>query len=368
MVSGVYRLTMRILHLIPSLSGGGAERQLSYLAPELAHSGHDVHIAYTKDGPDKPELPGTTLHPLKFRSNYNPYLFWQIFKLIRHIKPDIVHTWITQMDIWGGIAAGFNHVPWVFREPSSVKAYLQPTWKDNLRIKVGSHASVIVSNSQGGNEYWKTQLPNSIHKIVVNGLPLQEIELSNDYLPFDLEKKNVPIILYVGRIIGLKNPQFFLEAIASVKKEQAVLGVICGEGNQRPQMENLIHTLNLDADVHFTGHLSASTIWTLMKKSAVFVSLSKYEGCPNTVMEAMACDCPLVISDIPAHREILDESCAAFVNPSNIQQVSETILQTLSNRDASKKRTVIAKQKVQEWSIAKIAENWEILYKEILLK
>jgi glycosyltransferase involved in cell wall biosynthesis len=83
-------------------------------------------------------------------------------------------------------------------------------------------------------------------------------------------------------------------------------------------------------------------------------------------MEAMACGCPLVLSDIPAHREILDETCALFVDPSNIQQTADIILQSLCSVDASKGRAFIAKQKTQEWSIAEMAQNWERVYKELI--
>jgi glycosyltransferase involved in cell wall biosynthesis len=151
---------MHILHLIPALSGGGAERQLSYLAPELVRMGHEVHIAYSKEGPNKPELPGILLHQLKSRSNYDPYLLWQLVRIIRRIKPDIIHTWILQMDILGGIAARLNRIPWIFREPSSAMGY-PPTWKNRLRVRVGSGATAIVSNSFGGYEYWKSHLPHS---------------------------------------------------------------------------------------------------------------------------------------------------------------------------------------------------------------
>ena len=48
---------MRILHVIPNLSGGGAERQLSYLAPELVRMGHEVHIAYSKKVHVNPNFP-----------------------------------------------------------------------------------------------------------------------------------------------------------------------------------------------------------------------------------------------------------------------------------------------------------------------
>jgi glycosyltransferase involved in cell wall biosynthesis len=357
---------MRILHLIPSLSGGGAERQLSYLAPELVRIGHDVHIAYSKEGPQYPELPGVVFHQFKARSNYDPFLFGQLVGLTRRIKPDIIHTWILQMDILGGMAARINGIPWILREPSSAMAYL-PTWKQRLRVRVGANASGIVSNSRGGDEYWKTQLPYSRRYIVPNGLPVNEIDRTMAALPHGLEKSETPILLYVGRMLEVaKRPKAILETLACIKQRQSVFGVLCGEGPQRSELEVLAHKIGLDPDVCFTGHLPSSSIWSLMKKASVFISLSAHEGCPNTVIEAMACGCPLVLSDIPAHREILDESCALFVDPSNIQHTADSIVQMLCNADASKNRALIAKQKTQEWSIAKMARNWERVYREII--
>ena len=365
MVSGVYRLSMRILHLIPSLSGGGAERQLSYLAPELVRMGHDVHIAYSEEGPQKPELADVVLHQLKSLSNYDPYLLWQLIRLARRIKPDIIHTWILQMDILGGMAARLSGIPWIFREPSSAMAH-QPTWKKRLRVWIGSSASAIVSNSVGGDEYWETQLPYSRRFVVLNGLPTHEIDRTVAALPPGLSKSEVPLVLFVGRMIALKNLNLFLEALACARQQQPMLGILCGEGPQRSELAALRHKLGIDSAVHFTGHLPASSVWALMKKALVFVSLSAYEGCPNTVMEAMACSCPLVLSDIPAHREILNESCALFVKPSNIQQTADAIVQAVYNTDSSKDRALIAKQKTQEWSISKMAHSYEKVYKELI--
>ncbi len=364
-------MSMRLLHLIPNLSSGGAERQLSYLAPELARMGHDVHIAYSKQGPNKPELPGVVLHQLKSISNYDPYLLWQLVRIIRRIKPDIIHTWILQMDILGGMAAKLSGVPWILHEQSSAMAYPSPTWKYRLRVRIGSCATAIVSNSQGGDEYWKTQLPNNRRYVIAIGLPVHEIGRTEASLPPGLAKPEAPIVLYVGRLASdvsaNKNLKAFLEALAYVRQQENVLGILCGDGPQRAELEVLRHKLELDADVHFTGYLPAdSSVWALMKKASVFVSLSAYEGCPNAVMEAMVCGCPLVLSDIPAHREILDENCALFVDTSNVKQTADTIIQVLRNTDTSKDRTLIAKKKAQEWSISEMACNYERVYKELI--
>jgi glycosyltransferase involved in cell wall biosynthesis len=327
--------------------------------------GHRVDVAYLTNGPAKPRLGGVTLHQLVARNNYDPYLFWQLVRLTRRVKPDILHTWILQMDILGGMTARLNRIPWIFREPSSSLAYL-PTWKHLLRVRVGSGASAIVSNSRGGDAYWKTKLPYSRSYVVPNGLPVDEIDRILAALPPGLSKSGAPIVLYVGRMIESKNLEILLEALTWVRQKQEVLGILCGEGPRRSTLEMLTHKLGLGGNVHFPGRLPPTSVWALMKKASVFVSLSAYEGQPNTVMEAMACGCPLVLSEIPAHREILDESCALFVDPSSVQQTANTILQALDSEEASKGRAMIARQKTQKWSIAEMARGFERVYSEII--
>jgi glycosyltransferase involved in cell wall biosynthesis len=361
--------TIKILYLIPALSGGGAERQLSYLAPELARMGHEVHIAFSKEGPHKPELPGVVLHQLKSRSNYDPYLFLQLFWIICRIKPDIVHTWLMQMDILGGVAARLCKTPWMFREPSSAMAY-PSNWKYHLRVLIGSGARAVVSNSSGGDEYWKTYLPNDRRHLISNGLPVQQIDETLAAFPPGMAQQKVPIVLYVGRlssdISATKNLRFFLEMLAIVQKEQKVLGVLCGEGPQRGELEAMGRVLGLEADLHFTGQLPSALVWALMKKASVFVSLSAYEGCPNTVMEAAACGCPLVLSDIPAHRSLLGDNAAFFVDPLKTIQTAEILIQVLRNESVTKKCASVAKQKSESWSIEAMAQKYEKVYWSIL--
>src|SRR5437867_2365724 len=105
---------MRILHLIPNLIHGGAQRQLSYLAPELARLGHEIHVAYSEGGPNlaRLEVSNIVLHPLHSRNNYDPSVLAQLLRLVLRVRPDIIQTWIVQMDILGGIVARMTQTPW----------------------------------------------------------------------------------------------------------------------------------------------------------------------------------------------------------------------------------------------------------------
>jgi glycosyltransferase involved in cell wall biosynthesis len=357
---------LRILNLIHFLSGGGAERQLGYLALELIRMGHDVHIAYVNDGPDRPLLSGVALHRLKSFSNYDPRLIGQIIRLIRQIKPDIIQTWIPQMDVLGGIAARLCNTPLIFREPTS-GAIHSPIWKNYLRVRIGSTASAVVSNSRGGDESWRKIIPDQRRFIISNALPIDEIEKTEAGLPQEMTKSEVPVVLYVGRMVKEeKRPDLFLKALDLAGRRKKISGILCGEGHQRSELEKLKHKQGFNGDVRFTGYLPATAVWAIMKRASVFVSLSPSEGCPNAVMEAMVCGCPMVISDIPAHRDMLDESCAFFVHPSDAQQAADAIIQILDNREAAKKRALKAKQKTIDWSVTGMARNYEKVYQKCI--
>ncbi|MGE5752661.1 MAG: glycosyltransferase, partial [Deltaproteobacteria bacterium] len=94
---------LKILNCIHALDTGGAQRQLSYLAPALVERGHEVHAAYLRGGSNLSRLDSgrVVLHRLRSLGNHDPFIFVQLAALMRRIRPDIVQTWILQMDILG---------------------------------------------------------------------------------------------------------------------------------------------------------------------------------------------------------------------------------------------------------------------------
>src|SRR3954471_24939178 len=98
---------MTILHMIPTLEGGGAERQLSMLAIEQARRGFDVHLAIRRGGVYVQAMgeAGVQLHELHNLRSVNPKLFVAIRHIVNGVRPAVLQTWLPQMDILGGLAA-----------------------------------------------------------------------------------------------------------------------------------------------------------------------------------------------------------------------------------------------------------------------
>lgn len=285
---------------------------------------------------------------------------------MRRIRPDIVQTWILQMDILGGLAAWATGIPWVLREPSSALAY-PATVKNGLRERVGARASAILSNSKGGEAYWRGIGHSPPCHVIPNGIPLESLE---NVPPASFAGFGIPpdrrVVLYVGRFEEGKNIEQLVDALSLVAAAEPVFAVLAGDGPSLPAIRQRIERLGISDRVVLPGFVADA--WAMMKRADAFAFPSAFEGLPNVVLEAMACGCPLVVSDIPAHREFLDDRCALLVDPGRPAEIAEAILGTLADPAGARARARIAKEKVAPWSVPSIAKLYEDAYRDVLAR
>jgi glycosyltransferase involved in cell wall biosynthesis len=356
-----------VLHCIPGMGGGGAERQLTYLVDGLNCRGWEVHVALVHDGPnmDRLQKSGALIHHIEARNNYSPGIIRQLIGVARAVRPDLIQTWLFQMEILSGLTAFLLGLPWVFSERSSALAYRSPL-KNMIRSIAALKADAIISNSWQGDQYWQTKLGNSKPRYIIpNALPSSEIEAACDDISQIKEiEVNQEFILYVGRFDEGKNIDELLLALRELMSQVEVKAVLCGDGPLRAELEERVKKYSLVGRIVLPGYIS--TVWQLMKRASVFVSVSMFEGHPNTVLEAMACGSPLVVSDIPAHREFLDEESALFVDPCDYISISKAIMATLSLPKEAARRAQNARFRSEQWSTSSMAQKYEHAYLEVL--
>src|SRR6185312_13629982 len=122
----------------------------------------------------------------------------------------------------------------------------------------------------------------------------------------------------------------------------------------------------LDVRMIGDGPLSASVRaepfradwWGHLLTAEVFASTSRVEGQPNTVLEAMAAGCPLVVTDLPAHREILDERSARFVPPDDPAALARALREVLADRVSARERARIASTRIEIHTLARTADAY----------
>jgi glycosyltransferase involved in cell wall biosynthesis len=354
---------MRILNLIPFLSGGGAERQLSYLAPAMTEVGHEVHIAFLNDGPEGIPLPGVRLHRIVVAGNYDLRLILKLWFLIQRIKPDIIQTWIGMMDILVGFLTYVSNSKWVLRESSSEIVYQTLKFKKNLRALLAQRASGIICNSIDGKNYWlKEGVPENRVFVIRNAVPA---DVLNGISPLASKNRDKKTLIYAGRLIPSKNVYVLIEAMTEVRRHQDAVLVIAGEGPAKSGLIREVTRSNLGGTVSFVGHLQPRELWAQMRAADLFVSLSTREGMPNCAMEAVACGVPVLLSDIPAHRAFLDDESARFVRGDSAAEAARSILQIIEHPENAAAKAARAREAIKGSTPAAIASEYIDVYMSV---
>jgi glycosyltransferase involved in cell wall biosynthesis len=117
-------------------------------------------------------------------------------------------------------------------------------------------------------------------------------------------------VVSVGRLIDIKDPRTLLDAFTRAQGPGDRL-VFVGDGHLRPALVDAVARAGLDSRVTFTGLAPRDDVYRHVAAGDVYVSTSHGEGMPVAVLEAMACGRPVILSDIPPHREIAQD--AAFI-------------------------------------------------------
>jgi glycosyltransferase involved in cell wall biosynthesis len=138
--------------------------------------------------------------------------------------------------------------------------------------------------------------------VVQNGLDLGRVDTA-------IRKFSAPhhndcfTLTAIGRLIEVKNPLTIERAFHLSDDGQSRL-VFVGEGHLRDPLMQEIAAHGLGRRVQFTGLIARELVYKYLLDTDLFISTSFIEGLPVAVLEAMACGRPILLSDIPAHREI----------------------------------------------------------------
>lgn len=359
---------IKILHIIPTLSGGGAERQLGLLSQYGAEHNWKIHIACRR----VPESLGIfsneniIIHNLGDYRSLDPRLFWSTYKLVKKLNPDIVQTWLLQMDIIGGVIAILKSVPWVLTERSSKALYKNYFLLSKLRLLLGKWSSYVIANSKQGVTYWDENckqkgniiyIPNIVDvKSIISTIESNKLE----------QNEEDKIILSVGRLIKSKGFDKLIKAISIHSNKNNIKALIIGDGPEKSHLEELIRKLNLNGIISIIPY--QENWWGYLKNATALVSMSKFEGMPNVILEGMAANCPLIVSDIIEHRDLLGDDASLFVHPDSHQELANSIQMLFNESKDTLDRIRKAQSIVSKLNIETIGKSYEFIYKQIINK
>ena len=149
--------------------------------------------------------------------------------------------------------------------------------------------------------FYKWLAADRMH-VVQNGVDLNRIDHITKAKP---AVHNEHFTIATVGLIKIKNPTTVLDSTYQYNNQDTKLTFL-GEGSLRPVLMQKIERLGLQQQVQLTGMVARDKVFEYFSRADLFVSASWGEGLPVAVMEAMACGCPVVLSDIPPHREIAE--------------------------------------------------------------
>lgn len=153
-----------------------------------------------------------------------------------------------------------------------------------------------------------------------------------------------PIVIFAGHFIERKGP---LRVLSALQHMPDVGAVFLGDGPQKP----------VGPQVLFAGPVPHAQVSEWLSAADLFVLPTLAEGSCSTVLEALACGLPVVSSDRPFNREILDETVASLVEPRDTLALSHALRELLSDSDRCRRMSEAALARARQFTLRERAQT-----------
>jgi glycosyltransferase involved in cell wall biosynthesis len=365
-------MKIRVCFIIPTLDQGGAEKQTSLLARGLNRDEFEaIVIVLTRTGPREAELieSGIAVHHINKSSKLDPFAWLRLRKLLKQLKPDIVHSWLFAANAYGRTAAMSARVPVVLGSERSVDP-----WKNGYQFwidkQIGKRTQGLTANSLGTIDFYQQHgIPASWFEMIPNGIePMQPSRLSREEA---CQRMGVSpdrrIVLSIGRLWAQKGYKDLLWAAELLRvMREDICYVIIGDGPDRERLELYRDNIRGASQIFFLGHRTDAQ--DLLSHCDLLWNGSLYEGQSNVILEAMQSGVAVIASDIPGNRELIIHDQTGLLYPlGNVDDLTRYSNQLLS--DPARRQSLVerAKAHVQtEHSIEQMIARHAKLYREKL--
>jgi glycosyltransferase involved in cell wall biosynthesis len=375
------KFRMQLLIFISSMSSGGAERVSASLANYWAAKGwkitivtlaqqsldfYELHPAVKRIGL---ELAGESAHVLA--------VLWKnirrviaLRRVLRQIQPDIVLGMMTEPSVVLALAAwglptlrtvGAEHI----HPPQMPLGYL----RDTLRSHAYGLLNAVTALSSEGKDWIKTHTHAQRVTVIPNAvtwpLPGQEPRIS----PNALYPSERQLLLAVGRLDAQKGFDWLIEAFSNLADKHPDWDLaILGEGSLRITLERQVRESGLAHRIFLPGR--AGNIGEWYESADLYVMSSRFEGFPNTLVEAMthglaavSFDCDTGPRDIIRH-----ELDGVLVAPGDVVELTAALDRLMSDALIRQRFAERAVEVRERFSMERITGMWEKLFEEILLE
>lgn len=368
---------MNLLIFIHSLSSGGAERVTTNLANYWAAKGWQITIVTLAPQ----SLDFYDLHPAVVRialnqsgDSDNPLLgvwrnlsrVWALRRLLRQVRPDIALSMMSTASVLLALAAWGLPVCPIGSERIHPPQYpLGRIWEE-LRCYLYGHLMAVTALTEESTTWLKTHTHTRRVVLIPNTvdwpLPIQSPYLDPAGVGIPGRRR----LLAVGRLDKQKGFDWLIAAFTALVDSHSQWElVILGEGPERPALQAQIEAANLQQSVFLPGR--AGNVGQWYEYADLYVMSSRFEGFPNTLLEALAYGVPVVSFDCDTGpRDIIRHEVDGLLVPAGEVAGLTAALDRLMG-DAALRRQFSARaiEARERFAMARIAGLWEALFEEL---
>lgn len=372
-----------IVHIIFRLGVGGLENGLVNLINNMPTKKYRHAIVCLKTSSDfsqRVENKEVQIYELNKREGKDWKTFFRLYKLLKRIKPDIVHT-RNLVAIEYQLAAFLSGVKhrihsehgWdVFDPDGSVIKY---QW---LRRLFSPFVQRFIPLSKQLESYLIDKVNISEQKIIricngVDTLKFHPRHNSKNHLmecPFIFDKDEV-YIGTVGRMEGVKDQITLIRAFIKLMDyspniKQISKLIVIGDGPLRAEAVTLIRSNNLEQNVWLPG--SRDDIDEIMRNLDIFVLPSQAEGISNTILEAMATGLPVIATNVGGNPELVKEGeTGSLVEKGDSIAMANELFEYVENKEKRLQQGTNAYQLVQkEFSLSSMVNKYADVYDSLM--
>lgn len=362
---------MKILHIIDSLSSGGAEKLISELVP-LLNKHFETHVLLLTDKQD------FFLEPLKreninilcvpFRKIYSPLNIFFIRKFIRKGQYTVVHSHLFPANYWTAMASKLiykNKPKFITTEHSTHNKRREKFYFKLIeKFVYGCYNSVIsISESTRQNLIdWLKPMNKNKFIVIENGICLEVFINAERYIKSDLDKRfseRTKLLCMVGSFSKQKDQATVIQAMKYLPKNVHLL--LVGKGKLKHEHEKLAKEAEVDDKIEFLG--ARKDVPRILKTSDIVIVSSHWEGFGLVAAEGMAAGKPVIASDVPGLSEVV-RGAGVFFEKCNARDLSHIILELLNNKVKYKKIADECLEKSNNYNIDRMVKDYMKVYNQ----
>lgn len=358
---------IRVMHVIATLDGDGAQRQMAALVSRLDRARFAPSVCVlTRGGPVEDDLrrAGAPFRILGKKWKFDFGVLSKIREMIDDEQADVVHTWMFTANAFGRRAAFQSGVRAVIAAERNVDAW-KPWLYRAIDRRYARRTFRIVCNSRDVLDHCVRDVGLPPEKLVVieNGLDIDRLRPSD---PAGLRREldvpdGAPLIGTAGRLMEQKAVHRLIDALEALP---GVHARIAGEGPLRAELERRIAAAGLADRCRLVGYVDRIADFLAMLD--VFVLCSTFEGSPNALAEAMALGRPVVAVDAPGTRTVVrDRETGLLVAP---ESLADGIRALLVDEELRSVLAVRGRADVLDrFSMSEMVARYQALYEEAVL-